>query len=457
MAIKTKVTFYSGVGTVTGANFLLELSGDVSKKILVDCGLVQGEQFATSENRKPFAYNPSEIDYLFVTHAHLDHVGRIGKLVRDGFSGKIFSTPETMSLAKLIIDDAIVLLAREATRDGVLPLYEKVDAEKAFSNWHTIEYHKETSIDDAFSVYLMDAGHILGSSMINFLIDGKKIVFTGDLGNSPTPLLRDTEVLEKADYIIMESVYGDRNHEPTELRHEKLKNIINDTVARGGRVVIPAFSLERTQVLLYEINSLVENNEIAHVPVYVDSPLATKVTDIYKNSTRFFNKETQDQIRGGDDIFHFPKLKFTISTDESRAIEYVNGPKIIIAGSGMSVGGRVTQHEINYLPDPRNTLLLVGYQSLGTIGRKLQEGAKKVKINGVDVRVNAHIEMIAGYSSHKDSDHLLEFVQGSLPEIKKVFVVMGEPKSALFLVQKIRDYLNIEAIHPERGKVYELV
>ncbi len=456
MAITTKVTFYSGVGTVTGANFLLELGGDVRKKILVDCGLVQGEKFATDDNRKPFAYDPASIDYLFVTHAHLDHVGRIGKLVKDGFKGTIYSTPETKSLGRLIVDDALNLLSHEAQREGVLPLYEKKDVDAAFSLWKEIAYHETTSIGGFFDVYLMDAGHILGSAMINFLVDGKKIVFTGDLGNSPTPLLMNTEKLIKPDYIIMESVYGDRNHEPATERKEKLKTVINETAARGGTVVIPAFSLERTQVILYELNSLVENNEIPHIPVYVDSPLATRVTQIYKASSRFFNQETQDQIHGGDDIFNFPKLKFTLSTDDSKAIEYVTGPKIIIAGSGMSVGGRVTHHEMNYLPDEKNTLLLVGYQSVGTIGRMLQDGAKKVVISGTPVRVNAHIETISGYSSHKDSDHLMEFVKNALPSVKQVFVVMGEPKAALFLVQKLRDYLDVNAIHPEREKVYEL-
>jgi metallo-beta-lactamase family protein len=454
---RISITFETGVGTVTGANFLVKTE---RVKFLVDCGLVQGEEFATSENRTPFRYNPSEIDYLFVTHAHLDHVGRIPKLVKDGFRGEIYSTPETRELGRLILEDAVVLLAKEAVRDGVLPLYEKEDLEKAFSLWKDVSYHTPLELPQGFSIFLKDAGHILGSSMIEFTFKtdkgDKKVVFTGDLGNSPTPLLKDTETIEGADYVVMESVYGDRNHEPSRERKEKLKQVIQNTIARGGVTVIPAFSLERTQVILYELNDLIENNELPHVPVFVDSPLATKITEIYKRSKLFFNKETQERIKGGDDIFNFPRLKFTLTSDDSRAIERIPGPKIIIAGSGMSVGGRVTHHEINYLPDPKNTLLLVGYQSLGTIGRQLQDGANKVQINGSQVKVKAHIDTIWGYSSHKDSEHLISFAETAQKTVKKVFVVMGEPKASLFLVQRLRDYLGIDALYPEKGKEYEL-
>lgn len=452
---KPTITFYGGTGSVTGANFLLNVGDDNNTKILVDCGLIQGEKFANDENRKGFVYNPAEVNYLFVTHAHLDHVGRIPKLVKDGFKGEIYSTAETKNLARLILEDAVTILEKEAQRDGVLPLYEKFDMEEALRLWKEIPYYTQTQFP-GFEVFLQDAGHILGSSMINFTIGEKKVVFTGDLGNSPTPLLRNTDKLEGVHYVVMESVYGDRNHEPSNERKEKLEQVINETINRGGSVIIPAFSLERTQVILYEINSLVEDSKIPHVPVFVDSPLAIKVTDIYKASKRFFNSETQSQIQNGDDIFNFPKLKFTITGEDSRMIDHVHGPKIIIAGSGMSTGGRVMHHEIKYLPDAKNTLLLVGYQSLGTLGRKLVDGAKRVSINGVQVNVNAKIDMIRGYSSHKDSDNLVEFVDTSKETLKKVFVVMGEPKASLFLAQRIKDYLDVNAIYPEKEKVYKL-
>jgi metallo-beta-lactamase family protein len=447
------LTFCSGIGSVTGANFLLEID---NTKILVDCGLIQGERAAQAENRDDFPYKASEIDMLFITHAHLDHVGRIAKLVKEGFEGVIYSTPETMLLAQLIMEDAVGLLQREATHDGVLPLYEKQDMEKAFTLWQTIPYHESKFFSEEFSVYIKDAGHILGSSMFEFMVKGKKIVFTGDLGNSPTPLLRDTESIEAADYIIMESVYGDRNHEPKEERRAKLQAVIKDAIARKGTLIIPAFSLERTQVILYEINKLVESGQIPSVPVFVDSPLAIKVTDVYKASTHLFNEKIQAEIKGGDDIFSFPKLSFTVGADESRAIDHTKSPKIIIAGSGMSVGGRVIHHEEIYLNDPKNTVLLIGYQTLGSIGRHLLDGAKKVIIHQNEIKVNAKIESILGYSSHKDSDHLVEFASTAGEKVKTIFVAMGEPKASLFLVQKIRDNLGMNAVYPERLKRYEL-
>lgn len=462
--MSASITFYTGVGCVTGANFLLELSDDVSitKKILIDCGLIQGEKVAQEENREPFGYTPSEVGFLFVTHAHLDHVGRIPKLVRDGFEGIIYSTPETRSLAELILEDAVGLLQREATNEGVSPLYEEKDMRKAFTMWKTIPYHESTDLSHiipGLSLYLKDAGHILGSSIFEFSFQNKKIVFTGDLGNSPTPLLRDTESIEGADYVVMESVYGDRNHDPKAERREKLEVIIKEVVVKQGTLVIPAFSLERTQVILYEINELVESKAIPSIPVFMDSPLGTKVTDIYKSSKYLFNDGIQKEMREGDDIFNFPKLSFTENTQQSHAIDHVKSPKIIIAGSGMSVGGRVIHHEEVYLSDSKNTILLVGYQTVGSIGRQLLDGNKKVKIHGTEIKVNAKIESILGYSSHKDSDSLVEFAattQEKGHKVKMIFAAMGEPKASLFLVQKIRDNLGINAIYPERLKKYKL-
>ena len=446
------LTFWTGVESVTGANFLLEID---DKKILVDCGLIQGEKSAMHENRDPFGYDPKSIDILFVTHAHLDHVGRIPKLVKEGFKGVIYSTPETKALAELILTDAVGLLERFANEEGILPLYEIQDMKNAMNLWKSIPYHTETTFGN-FSIYLKDAGHILGSSIIQFTYEGKKIVFTGDLGNSPTPLLRDTESIAGANYVIMESVYGDRNHEPKDERRQKFESIIKDTISRGGALVIPAFSLERTQVILYEINKLVESKTIPSVPVYVDSPLATHVTEVYKSSSNLFNDRAQSEIHGGDDLFNFPRLSFTVSREESQNIDHSKSPKIIIAGSGMSVGGRITHHEELYLPDPKNTILLVGYQTLGTIGRHLLDGQRKIYIGGREIEVKAKIESILGYSSHKDSDHLVEFALTAQATAKKIFVVMGELKSSAFLAQRINNELGIKAICPERGVKYKL-
>jgi len=446
---KLKLTFYGGVGEVTGANYLLE---DKDIKILVDCGLFQGGSFDDIRNREPFPYNPSDIDILFVTHAHLDHIGRIPKLVKDGFSGVIYSTPSTKEISEISLIDSLGILSKEAKKKGVPLLYEKKDALKAFSLWKTIPYKTSIKINNELNAVFKDAGHILGSAMVEFSRKGEKIVFTGDLGNSPSPLLKDTEKIYDAYYLIIESVYGDKNHESAESRIDILKNAIENTIKKGGALLIPAFSIERTQVLLYEINNLVESGVIPSVPVFLDSPFAIKVTKIYKDKINNFNKGAREEINSGDDIFDFPQLKFTENHKDSLKIANMPNPKIIIAGSGMSNGGRILSHEKRHLSDPNSALLIAGFQASGSIGRMIQDGAKEVLIDNEHIPVRASIINLQGFSSHKDSDNLLDFVSDTSNTVKKVFVVMGEPKSALFLVQKIRDCLNVNAIAPNLGE-----
>jgi metallo-beta-lactamase family protein len=446
MKKKLKLTFCSGVGKVTGANFHVETE---HTKFLVDCGLVQGEKIGEDENRVSFIYDPAAVDYLFVTHAHIDHVGRIPKLVHDGFTGVIYSSPETRELAALMLEDSLGVLTKEAEKDNLKPLYTLEDVHHALSLWKTIPYHTQTKINDELGVYLKDAGHILGSVMFEFHYGESKIVFTGDLGNSPTPLLNDTESIEGAHYLVMESVYGDRNHEGVDERREKLGQVLKKAVSKGGTLLIPVFSLEKTQVLLHEMNKLLMDHAFPKVPVYLDSPLAIKVTEIYRRLTKTFNQEAKNEIKSGDDIFDFPSLHKTLSTNESFAIEHTSGPKIIIAGSGMSNGGRIVRHEKTYLSDPNNAILFLGYQSAGTLGRQIADGAKQVNIHGDMVPIRAEVMSISGYSSHKDSDNLIAFAATAKATLKKAFVVMGEDKSALFLVQRLRDYEGINACHPD--------
>mgnify|MGYP001612833595 FL=1 len=347
------------------------------------------------------------------------------------------------------------MLGREAQDHNQEPLFSEADIKQAMSQWKTFDYHDPIKLGD-FTVVFRDSGHILGSAMVEFNYHQKKIVFTGDLGNSPSPLLPDTEVISDADYLVMESVYGDRNHEDRSERRQRLEDVIEETMRRGGTLMIPAFSIERTQELLFEIENMMENSRIPLVPVFLDSPMAIAVTKVYKDYPEYFNKEATKIRLAGDGLFRFAQLHITLTTPESKAIFETAPRKIIIAGSGMSNGGRIIHHEKHYLPDPKSTLLLAGYQGIGTLGRIIQDGANPVKIMGEEVPVRARMENIHGYSAHKDSDHLLEFVKGTADTVKKIFVCMGEPKASLFLTQRIRDYLGLDAVVPKAGETIEI-
>lgn len=447
-----KLKFYGAAGEVTGSNHILEGDG---VSIMIDCGFFQGVKVCDDKNNDAFPYDPSTIDALFVTHAHLDHVGRIPKLMNEGFKGKIYSTPPTREIAKLMLDDTLRVIAREAKADGHEPLYHEDAVQKAFEHWEAIPYDKEIIFKDDLRICFRDAGHILGSAMVEMTHNGKKLIYSGDLGSSSV-LMPDSALLSNVDYLVMEAVYGDRIHEDLSERSKRLKEVIEETIARGGALIIPAFSIERTQDLLFELNELVENNMIPEIPVFVDSPLAIKVTKVFSDSKSYFNKEIQNTISGGDDIFKFPKLRFTERSQDSIAIKEVPNPKIIIAGSGMSNGGRVLHHEFLYLPDPKSTLLLVGYQAVGTMGRSIQEGMKTVRIFDEDIPVRAKVVTLQGYSAHKDMNALLEFVTTMRDSLKKVFVVHAELGAGLFFAQRVRDYLAIDTRVPKSGDVVEI-
>lgn len=449
---KLKLTFCRGAGTVTGANFLLEGNG---KKFLIDCGLLQNSKIADDSNWEPFIYKPEEIDILFITHAHIDHIGLIPKLVHDGFKGKIMSTIPTKDIAGEMLLDTANILSHLKDKD-LAEFYNPEILKSIYDMWDVLDYHQELNVDHGFKFSYKDSGHILGSGMLKLIYNEKEIIFTGDLGNSPSPILRDTEELNNANYLIMESVYGDRNHEDRDKRKERLKEIIMDNYNKKGALIIPTFSLERAQELLFEIDLLAEKKEIPEMPIFLDSPLAIKLTKVYKKYERYFNDNAKKIITGGDDIFNFKGLKMTEATEDSKAILHVPNPKIIMAGSGMSNGGRIVHHEHNYLGDANNTILLVGYQTQGTLGRLIQDGVKKLHIQGEDITLKATVEKISGYSGHKDSDHLVEFVSKTAHSLKKVFIVMGEPKSAMFLSQKLRDNLGVNTETPNGGDVVYL-
>ena len=446
------LTFHGATGEVTGANFLLEIDG---KKILVDCGMHQGTKLEEDKNFSAFAYNPADMDILFVTHAHQDHIGKIPKLVRDGFRGVIYSTEPTREISKLMFQDALGLIEDDAKDRNVDPLYDQNDIDEAIRLWKIIPYHDPVVITDDLKALAYDAGHVLGSTMWEFNFKGKRMLFTGDLGNTPTTLLKDTEVFEEPQFLLMESVYGDRNHEQED-RREHLCRVVNDSIAEKGTLMIPSFSLERTQEILFDLDQLVRNNRVPQVPTYLDSPLAISITELYKKFPDYLNKEARGLAQKGDPLFDFPGLTITETRDESKALNIAPDPKIIIAGSGMMNGGRIVHHAEHHLPDPNATLLLVGYQAQGTLGSLIQQGAKTVRIHDHEIPVRARVETISGYSGHKGADQLVEFVDSIKKNIEIVFCCMGEERSQETLAEHLRDKVGVHAVVPKEGETTEL-
>jgi len=444
-----KLSFYGGAKNVTGANYLLEsgsLGGET--RILIDCGLNQGSNFCERLNFEPFPYDPRSVDALLVTHAHIDHTGRIPKLYKNGFRGKIYSTPPTKEFAHFMLLDSEGILTKEALRENREPIFNSEDVGESMKLWEGIEYHKELQVGN-FKIKFWNAGHILGSAFILVEAEGKKIIFSGDLGNNPPPIIQPTEMPEEADYCLIESTYGNRTHEEEAIFKNYLEDIIEDTVKSKGTLLIPAFAMERTQKLLYELNELIENGRIPKIPIFVDSPLAIKLTSVYKKYQKYFNPEADILIRGGDAIFDFPGLKTTLRTEDSKAINNVPAPKVIIAGSGMSQGGRILHHEKRYLSDPKSTIIFVGYQAEGSLGRQILNGEKVVRILGGDIYVNCRILTLPGYSAHADQPQLLKWINPMRKSLKKIFIVQGEETSAEALGQKIRDELAIPTHIPE--------
>ena len=466
-----RLSFYGGAGKVTGSNFLV---ANDRTNVLVDCGIEQGADVATEDVYGPFPYDPGAIDALVVTHAHLDHVGRIPKLVRDGFRGKIYMTPPTRDLAELILRDSVGILGEDAKRRGLPPLYEERDVGRAFSLIEALEYHEEKEIAPGLTAYLRNTGHILGSASVRLTDeDGARLALTGDIGNSPSPLLPDWEPVPDVDALVMESVYGDRLHPPHEERVMRLKDTLRSALARGGTILIPAFSLERTQLMLYELSNFFSAGDLPKIPVFLDSPLAIKVTSVYEKwGPAYFKPAAEDEMKREGSLFSFPFLTKTLSREESEEIEEkVPGQKIIIAGAGMSHGGRIGRWEAKYLPHPDTTLLIVGYQAPGSPGRRMAEGAPAVRLGGEEVRIRAHVAILDGWSGHADRDELLRFAEACLnaegalplygrapsaPRTKVIFTALGEPAAERFLAQRIHDYLGARAVVPDEGQTWEI-
>ncbi len=444
--------FYGADRQVTGSNHLIEF-GDT--KVLLDCGMYQCGRYCEVENYKPFSYNPSEIDAVFLSHPHADHCGKLPKLFKDGFRGKIYSTEPAKKLAEVVLMDSAKIIGREARRYKTVPLFTAEDVEGVMALFVDLDYHQEVQVGSG-KFRLLDAGHILGSAMVVGEIEGRTIVFSGDLGNSPAPLLQPTETLQKADIVIMESTYGNRIHESVTERERKLLEVILEVVQNKGILLIPSFAIERTQELLHDIDHILGSNNLGKVKVFLDSPMAIKATEIYEESFSYLSDKIKDHETPSS-LFNFPQLEFTASKEESLDIEDESNPKIIIAGSGMMNGGRILSHAVNVLPNPKNVLLIVGYQTEGSLGRRLLDGERKVKIEGQEVNVGARIKAIGSYSAHADQNQILMWFKamGRMPE--KVFLVHGEIDQAQGLADKIKaDGICQDVVIPSFGEVFEV-
>ena len=440
-----KIKFCGAAISVTGSCHLVITD---KYKILLDCGQFQGGKAMEELNYMDFGFDPSEIDYMFLSHAHIDHCGRIPLLVKRGFKGNIYCTDATADLADIMLKDSGYIHEKEAEwknrkaeragRKFIEPLYTYKDAAASIEFLKPVLYGQTIEINEDIRVRFKDAGHILGSAIIELWIKeaGKesKIVFSGDLGVKGRPILRDPEFIEEADFVIMETTYGNRVHPNNENSVKDLIDIILRTKERGGTVVIPSFAVGRTQELIYQLNMFYEENEdyrdrLEDLTVYVDSPMATNATEIFRRNAQVFDEETKEYILKGDNPLDFKNLKFTRTSDESRMLNFDPSPKVIISASGMCEAGRIKHHLKHNLWDPKNSVVFVGYQAEGTLGRSIVNGDKDVSIFGEKIHINAEIYNLEGFSGHADREGLLEWISSFTKAPKEIFLVHGEEKS----------------------------
>ena len=472
-----KITFLGATKMVTGSNFLVEGAG---KKFLVDCGMYQGGDRDEMQNHDTFAYDVNEFDFMLLTLAHIDHSGRIPKLYKEGYRNPVITTKATRDLCSIMLPDSghiqeqeIEWRNRKRMREGkeaLPPLYTAQDAIDTMEIFKPVNYDEIIEIDPNIYVRFNDAGHMLGSAIIEIWVkeDGKetKAVFTGDLGNNDIPLLSSPTMIDNCDYLVMESTYGGRLHIRNDEKANLFLNIVSETLDKGGTVVIPSFAVGRTQEILYELNNLKDAQDseefkkkyatLMKAPVYVDSPLAISATEVFRENANLFDEETQALIERGDNPLEFPGLQFTRTADESKALNEKNESAIIISASGMCEVGRIKHHLKHHLWDPNSTVLFVGYQAPGTLGRRIVDGEKVVRIFGEEIAVNARIEYIEGYSGHADQEWLMNFIYSFITKPKHVFLVHGEPNGQEILKAKIEEEAKLPVIIPEYGQTYTL-
>ena len=458
------IQFLGAAGTVTGSRYLLEFQGT---RVLVDCGMFQGLKELRLKNWADFAVDPASIDAVVLTHAHLDHCGYLPRLVKLGFRGPVYLTEYTGKLAEVILRDSARIQTEDAAyaakknfskHNPPLALYGEGDVDQSVRLFEPTKFYTRTQIAPETFVTFHPAGHILGASFVEVEFFGKRLLFTGDLGRPEHPLLRAPGVVPAGqfDALITESTYGDRQHES---RSDDFANVINETIARGGSVLIPAFAVDRTEVILVRLRELVETGKIKPVPIYADSPMALKALDFYRDAINHSSPEIREDIAAqwqGRDPFDPGTLVELMTVEESKTINNPKQPSIIISASGMATGGRVVHHLRGMLPNPNDTVVLVGYQAVGTRGRNLLQGAEEVKMHGEFVPVKAHIASVQEFSVHADGDELVNWIGVAKDRIGQIFVVHGEEGAAEAMVVRFNQELHIKAVAPKDAQRFSI-
>jgi metallo-beta-lactamase family protein len=467
-----KVTFWGAAGEVTGSMHLVEAGG---RRLLLDCGLNQGRRKAAEAKNRYLPFAGSSIDAVVLSHAHMDHSGNLPTLVKGGFGGPIYTTPATVDLCNWMLRDSAHIHEKDAEflnkrhehrknlglADGpVVPLYTTEDAERTLPLFQEVGYHSPQNLAPGVIYVPYDAGHILGSScvVLHEQRDGGQVrlAFSGDVGRPNLPIIRDPESMPPAEYLIMESTYGGRLHKSTSHVINKLREVVVRTAKRGGRIIVPAFAVGRTQQLVLLLHELANAKEIPNIPIFVDSPLALNVTQVHRDHPECFDDETRDFLNHGEDPFGFGRLQYVREAEDSKKLNDLHGPFVVISASGMCEQGRILHHLRNNIEDPRNTVLITGFQAQDTLGRKLVEKWPEVAIFGEPLRVRAEISSLDELSGHADQHELLQWIQPLAPSLRKVFLVHGEPQQAAVLAKLLHSTYGLEVVVPSPGQSFEL-
>ncbi|MBM3151089.1 MAG: MBL fold metallo-hydrolase [Chloroflexi bacterium] len=464
-----KIIFHGAAQTVTGSQHLLEIDGS---RLLLECGLFQGRRAETYNRNLEFPFDPASLEAVILSHAHIDHSGNLPNLVKNGYAGPIYATPATASLADIMLRDSghiqeydAQFINRKRAERGeppVDPLYTQLDAARVNAQFEPVAYNESFTPVPGVQAKLVDAGHILGSASVSLRIEehGRTyhVWFSGDIGRFNLPLLRDPILPDRdVDYLIMESTYGDKSHEPIEAAYQEFRQVVRTTVRKGGKVIIPAFAVGRTQELVYYLNRMIDSRDLRPVPVFVDSPLAVNATEIFEKYPDCYDRETHDFIRSRrHPALEFKTLSYTRAAEESKAINLVKGPAVIISASGMAENGRILHHLRNNIEDPSNMILIVSWQAPDTLGRRLAERQRQVRIFGETYTRRAGVATIGGLSSHAGQNLLVDYATVSPKNLRQVFLVHGEPRAAYALQAKLAGKGIRQVIFPERGQEIEI-